>query len=135
MRTKVCFKCEIEQPVVSFYKHPQMGDGRLGKCKSCTRYDVRTNYKAKVEQYRQYDRDRYAADPKKRTPKHRTGLKRKAEIAFHNAVNRGKLIRQPCEMCGNPKSEGHHHDYTKPLEVTWVCRQHHKDIHRLHSEV
>lgn len=45
-------------------------------------------------------------------------------------VKRGKIIKQPCEYCGNQKSEGHHSDYLKPLEVTWLCRQHHLDLHK-----
>ena len=135
MQTKVCFKCGIEQPIVSFYKHPQMGDGRLNKCKSCTRYDVRTNYKAKVEQYREYDRERYRTDPVKRTPARRDDLKRRAGYLMHNAVNRGKLQKLACEVCGDQKSEGHHEDYAKPLEVTWLCRKHHKDVHRMHADV
>ena len=39
--TKVCFKCEIEQPITEFYKHSQMEDGHFNKCKTCTRKDTR----------------------------------------------------------------------------------------------
>ena len=39
--TKVCFKCEIEQPITEFYKHSQMEDGHINKCKTCTRKDTR----------------------------------------------------------------------------------------------
>lgn len=48
----------------------------------------------------------------------------KARRALKFAVDSGKLKREPC-FCGNPKSEGHHSDYSKPLEVTWLCRKHH----------
>ena len=37
---KVCFKCGIEKPLTDYYKHPQMGDGHLGKCKICTKNDT-----------------------------------------------------------------------------------------------
>jgi site-specific recombinase XerC len=39
---------------------------------------------------------------------------------------RGKLQRQPCVDCGNPNSQKHHPDYTKPLLVIWVCVRCHK---------
>jgi hypothetical protein len=47
-----------------------------------------------------------------------------------HAVATGALLREPCLFCGDPNVEAHHHDYTKPLEVTWLCRQHHALVHR-----
>jgi len=43
-------------------------------------------------------------------------------------VKRGKLKRQPCP-CGEINSQMHHEDYSKPLEVIWLCRQCHLDLH------
>jgi len=31
----------------------------------------------------------------------------------------------PCEICGCEKSEAHHDDYSRPLDVRWLCRVHH----------
>ena len=48
------------------------------------------------------------------------------------AVRVGKIKRQPCEICGNfilQKSQGHHKDYSKPLEVEWFCALCHKNWH------
>lgn len=45
------------------------------------------------------------------------------------AIRGGKLVRQPCEVCGGLKSQAHHPDYSKPLQVIWLCATHHKDIH------
>lgn len=50
---------------------------------------------------------------------------RKVFIAKRN----GTLLQKPCEKCGNPNSEAHHNDYSKPLDVIWLCKQHHADIH------
>lgn len=41
----------------------------------------------------------------------------------------GELPRQPCEVCGDPKTDGHHDDYSKPLEIRWLCRSHHRQHH------
>jgi hypothetical protein len=40
------------------------------------------------------------------------------------AVRNGSLKKQPC-FCGDTKVEAHHDDYSKPLEITWLCQKHH----------
>ncbi len=56
--------------------------------------------------------------------------KRKAHDAVAYAVRSGKLVRQPCEVCGaTGRIHAHHDDYTKPLEVRWLCRNHHAEKH------
>jgi hypothetical protein len=44
-------------------------------------------------------------------------------------LRRGKIMRRPCERCGSPDAEMHHDDYSKPLEVRWLCRDHHNLLH------
>ncbi len=36
------------------------------------------------------------------------------------ALRRGDLIKAPCR-CGATKVQGHHPDYSKPLDVIWLC--------------
>ena len=45
------------------------------------------------------------------------------------ALKTGTLVRQPCLVCGETKSDAHHPDYDKPLEVEWLCRFHHSAVH------
>ena len=56
--------------------------------------------------------------------------KAKAHKTVENAIKAGKLIRRPCEECGAPKAQAHHEDYSKPLEVKWLCAKDHRKRHR-----
>lgn len=47
-----------------------------------------------------------------------------------SAVKRGILKKGPCAECGiRGKTEAHHEDYSKPLDVKWLCRR----CHRAHD--
>lgn len=127
---KRCFKCGVEKPVEEFYRHPQMADGRLGKCKACTKLDMRVD-RATKPRVREYDRGR-ASLP------HRVALRARvcreweakypdrvrAQTAANNAVRAGRLQKPSlCENCGQPgRLEKHHPDYSKPLLVAWLCK-------------
>lgn len=54
---------------------------------------------------------------------------KQAQNLLNDAVRRGDLVRKPCEVCGVPKTAGHHDDYDKPLEVRWLCSSHHHEAH------
>lgn len=45
-------------------------------------------------------------------------------------VRYGILKPKPCESCGDPKAQKHHDDYSKPLEVRWLCVDCHRRLHR-----
>lgn len=50
--------------------------------------------------------------------------------AYANVYKRrGKLKQEPCTKCGDLNSQMHHHDYTKPLEIEWLCRRCHLAAH------
>lgn len=55
--------------------------------------------------------------------------KNSARMKLSNAVRDGKINPMPCEVCGNPTSEAHHDDYSKPLDVKWLCSKHHAERH------
>jgi len=141
---KQCFKCEKELPLDSFYKHPAMKDGYVNKCKECNKKDVRENRAAKIDYYREYDNSR--SKTKKRRDLSSTQCKKyrqinkikyAAHILVNNAIRSGRLIKQDkCSKCGDSKNmiHGHHDDYTKPLEVRWLCAICHSDWHRKNGE-
>jgi len=59
-------------------------------------------------------------------------LQHAAHQAVAKALKSGKLIPELC-WCGK-KGEAHHEDYNKPLEVEWMCRQHHMEHHAVKNE-
>lgn len=147
---KTCFKCGIDKPYSEFYKHAQMGDGYLGKCKTCTKSDVSTHRRENIVNVRAYDRSRNSLPHRieihkvyaktevgkishaKANRKNRDNSpeKSRARSIVGNAIRDGKLLRKPCVKCGNPNSHGHHEDYSKPLDVIWLCPRHHRDRHK-----
>jgi hypothetical protein len=48
-----------------------------------------------------------------------------AWAAVKKAVSTKTLVREPCAVCGNPRSQAHHEDYDQPLVVEWLCSLHH----------
>ena len=131
---KKCFKCGEVKRLSDFYRHPRMADGHVNKCKECNKKDVKGSRHAKIEHYREYDRNRgnrlpkgYQREYRKRYPKK---VKARAMVAYH--VRAGNLIRKPCEVCGREESvHAHHDDYDQPLNIRWLCAAHH---HQWHAE-
>lgn len=138
MTTKRCFKCKKIKEINLFYKHSQMADGHLNKCKTCTKKDVKNRYDdpKKKKFIQEYEKRRNQTENRKRNKleyqkKRRLNSKGKykANQKVNNAIRDGRLIRKPCEICGNKNSEAHHNDYRKYLDVRWLCFKHHRELH------
>jgi len=58
--------------------------------------------------------------------------KYKANMQVSDAIRRGKLVKPThCQVCNTEDLlDGHHSDYSKPLQVLWVCRKCHVAIHK-----
>jgi hypothetical protein len=56
------------------------------------------------------------------------------KAAAHKAVayakRMGRLVPAPCEVCASTAVQAHHDDYSKHLEVRWLCRRCHRDWHK-----
>ncbi len=133
---KRCFKCNKVLPLSEFYKLQRMADGHLNKCKTCTKKDVAANYKKNKKHYQRYETERFQRPERKaklmeyqKTMRMKNPEKYAARYAVQNAIRAGRLTREPCEVCGDTKSQAHHEDYDKPLEVNWLCFQHHRERH------
>src|SRR5690348_3567203 len=101
---KKCFKCKIKKPIDQFYVHKQMGDGHLGKCKLCTKKDVKERYSDPISRLKiiEYERLRFKtphrkAKIKEYATKRREKYRGKAKvyIKLKAALRRGELVRLP----------------------------------------
>lgn len=136
--SKICFKCDTLQPLDNFYKHSQMADGHLNKCKACTKRDAALNYQSNFARYQEYERKRFNTPERKaksrkyiRNHRLQNPEKNLARSRIAYAVRSGKLQPKPCQVCGTTeKVEAHHPDYSKPLDVQWLCFTHHREAHR-----
>ena len=108
------------------------------KCKDCIKKSALKHRIENIERIRVYDRRR-ASQPHRmaqnesisKAYKENFPGRAKATNAVNNAVRDGRLQKWPCEVCGNPRSVGHHTNYDSPLGVTWLCQPHHKQAHAL----
>lgn len=89
--------------------------------KSRSRPEYKEYFKKYWLEWYPKNRDRLAAQ--RQTDEHKNKAKARSMLRYY--VDNGTIKRLPCEVCGNPKSEGHHADYSKPLDVKWLCREHH----------
>lgn len=90
------------------------------------------------EYHREYEQT-YKTIPSVKARKARNAKKyREGELRYRHearwkvasAIQSGALIRQPCQVCGETKVDAHHEDYSKPLNVWWLCRKHHVELHK-----
>lgn len=151
MSEKVCIACHESKPLTDYYLR-ENGTPRTA-CKVCYRKKCREKGYDNCRTL-QSIRQKQAKDRRKRFLLRQGGLHRrqkkyksncaavsqwrkmhpevhKAYIAVREAVKSGKLVRPPsCSVCGRAaKCHAHHDDYSKPLDVKWVCHLCHVNIH------
>lgn len=137
---KTCKRCGESKDITEFYKHSRMADGYLSFCRSCTKARIRDERRANPEKHSERERARYTGARRERIIKDaternaRTPEKRHAHYVVNNAVRDGRLIKpSACSKCDRSgvRLEGHHDDYSRPLDVVWLCcrchRRHHAD--------
>lgn len=115
-----------------------------GSCALCKKYisNARHYYRHREENLRQRREYKKAHPPtdefraKRREYERLHAEKKYARNTLNNTIRAGKITRgTACEGCGsNHLIEGHHDDYSKPLEVRWLCRVCHRDAHRIRTE-
>jgi len=116
---KKCCSCQQEKSFDLFHLDKTSPSGYSTYCKSCKKEKDTKYYK-------------YSDKEKQRKTIWRLQFpqRKKAQTKVYQALKSGKLIKQPCFMCGE-NAEAHHPDYSRPLDVVWLCNVCHDELHVL----
>lgn len=131
--TRQCNICHLELPLVAFHRNASRRFGVAYQCRDCKRriYEAQREHvlqrskhtkDARTTEMRREDYHRRKTDPKFR-----------ARQLLRTAVVLGKVKKpKQCPECGRETViHGHHTDYSKPLEVEWLCGKCHSKRHRV----
>lgn len=137
---KKCSSCGIEKAETEFQRRTQSPDFLTASCKACLKARDRARYikerDKRAEWMKRYAKGKgkaiTAAAKKRWVNKPENHVKRACHVIAGNAIRTGLLVKGPCEVCGSSLVHAHHDDYSKPLEVRWLCPVHHKEHHERH---
>ena len=120
---RTCSRCSVEKPILSFIKDNRRESGHGYACRECEgkRYKDRS-YRPEVRKKKVEIEARRCIDP----------IKLSARRKVKDAVRRGKIIKPSvCADCNEASDliHGHHEDYSKPLDVVWLCAPCHVKRH------
>lgn len=139
-----CKTCMTSKEASAFYACNK------SRCKECIKASVNAYRQENLERIRSYDKFRgsmphrvaarkeYAQTPEGKAAHRRAHQasylrypeRKKATETVSNAVRDGRLQKQPCWVCGE-QAQAHHPDYSRPLDVVWLCVSHHRQAHAL----
>lgn len=105
---KKCKKCGIIKDSTDYYFQSKTADLLRTMCKRCF-VDYSIPYMKNADQ---------------KNPE-----KRRAREQLRSKVRNGKISKGICVVCKSKKTEAHHPNYAKPLDVIWYCRKDHKKLH------
>lgn len=135
---KTCYECKVAKDRSEFYNQPRMTDGLCGMCKACKKVYAAKWRASRTPDDRAREYTAQMATPEQRQRKyavikawrHRNKPKARCHGIVNIAVREGRLVRQPCCVCGSGNSVAHHESYDHPLVVIWYCHLHHAARHK-----
>jgi len=130
---KKCYACDSVKKLEYFSLSTTRNSGRSSCCRECDAKksrERRLNNEPKLNKPTEEQKEKWRANEKEMRAKYPE--KYKARYLCKSAVKNGTLTKFPCDVCGELKVEAHHTDYSKPYDVTWLCKKHHGEAHRIY---
>lgn len=152
--TKNCSICKSRKSLKAFPNDKRANDGKQSRCKACqalyekaysqtekgnaSRRVANKVYRqsekgaTKRKAYEQSEEGRAKGKLRTRKYKELCPEKRRAVNVLNSAIRAGRLVRPNiCEHCKQVCEiiHGHHPDYSKVLEVVWLCPRCHIEEH------
>lgn len=147
VENKLCSKCNKLKSLDLFFT--RIRNSKLSyhaECKDCTKGAKKQWAINNAPYTRSYARKYYEINSEVQKDSHRQWSKGKRGTKFYRryldpikvsarkkvayALKTGKLKKLPCSVCGVDRVEAHHENYNKPLEIVWLCKQHHGFLSR-----
>ena len=131
MPSKECTRCKRRLPLSEYHRNCGTKDGHTTICKECSSTLSKERYKRNREVVKQKAREYVTSDPQRnyenkcrefnRNPSHKNASKVVAAAVLAGIIEKSHV----CYGCGCPdterRMEAHHHDYSDPLSVVWLC--------------
>lgn len=138
---KKCSRCNQEKRDSDFYKDRRTPSGLKCQCKKC--HSLTSIATRDPEKTRDRNRD-YMRRARERNPikfrerevaysrKRKLNDNMRARYRLNRAIISGVVVKpHACSRCGrNLKLNAHHSDYSRPLDVVWLCTECHGIEHR-----
>jgi hypothetical protein len=115
-----CSSCKKEKDSSFFHKDIRKKSNCSSYCKECKK--IKDSMYERTFVYSEMMKNR-KDNWRKKYPE-----RKNAQAKVFRAIKKGILIKQACFVCGE-KAEAHHPDYSRPLDVVWLCSSHHRQVH------
>ena len=149
----ICFRCKQEKPTEQFVQAYLLRKWPHKLCSDCNnkakheRYSSDLIHRAKEigisSRWQKNNKDKVKARNSTWQKNHKEQVnryQREYYLAHHEikmahrkikrAKGKGNITEKPCAVCGVLPTHAHHPDYSYPLQIAWLCPQHHVEVHR-----
>lgn len=108
-----CRLCQEYKVLEQFAKNKQYQSGYETRCLKC-RAEWQRNY-------HQTERGKKSHSLSSSTLTKRHPERQRAYYQIYHGLQKGTIVKKPCESCGSENVKAVHKDYNNPFDVTWLC--------------